>query len=59
MPLWGATDSDESKPKFLTDEQKKLVYATKSGWVLENGALTGNDNPNACLLYTSPSPRDA
>ena len=47
MPLWGATDSDESKPKFLTDEQKKLVYATKSGWVLENGALTGNDNPNA------------
>ena len=47
MPLWGATDSDESKPKFLTDEQKKLVYATKAGWVLENGALTGNDNPNA------------
>ena len=47
MSLWGATDSDESKPKFLTDEQKKLVYATKSGWVLENGALTGNDNPNA------------
>ncbi len=47
MPLWGATDSDESKPKFLTDEQKKLVYATKSGWVLENGALTGNDNANA------------
>ena len=47
MPLWGATDSDESKPKFLTDEQKKLVYATKSCWVLENGALTGNDNANA------------
>ena len=47
MPLWGATDSDESKPKYLTDEQKKFVYATKSGWVLENGALTGNDNANA------------
>ena len=47
MPLWGATDSDESKPKFLTDEQKKQCFATKSGWVLENGALTGNDNPNA------------
>ncbi len=42
MPLWGATDSDESKPKFLTDEQKKQCFATKSGWVLENGALTGN-----------------
>ena len=47
MPLWGATDSDESKPKFLTDEQKKQCFATKSGWVLENGALTGNDNANA------------
>ena len=47
MPLWGATDSDESKPKFLTDEQKKQCFATKSGWVLENGALTGNDKPNA------------
>ena len=47
MPLWGATDSDESKAKFLTDEQKKQCFATKSGWVLENGALTGNDNPNA------------
>ena len=47
MPLWGATDSDELKPKFLTDEQKKQCFATKSGWVLENGALTGNDNPNA------------
>ena len=47
MPLWGATDSDESKPKFLTDEQKKTCFATSSGWVLENGALTGNDNPNA------------
>tara|TARA_B100000941_G_C28249818_1_gene420901 strand:- start:70 stop:660 length:591 start_codon:yes stop_codon:yes gene_type:complete len=47
MPLWGATDADESKPKFLTDEQKKTCFATSSGWVLENGALTGNDNPNA------------
>ena len=35
------------KTKFLTDEQKKQCFATKSGWVLENGALTGNDNPNA------------
>ena len=23
MPLWGNSDSDESKPKWLTDEQKK------------------------------------
>ena len=59
MPLWGASDSDESKPKNLTDEQKKLVFANASGWVLEAGsALSGNGNTNACLLYTSPSPRD-
>ena len=67
MPLWGKTDADESKPKWLTDEQKKEVYANESGWVVEAGSkMTGNDNPNAapeilccvCLLYTSPSPRD-
>ena len=47
-PLWGATDSDESKPKNLTDEQKKLVFANASGWVLEAGsALSGNGNTNA------------
>ena len=45
MPLWGATDSDESKPKNLTTAQKKQVFANASGWVLEAGsALSGNDN---------------
>ena len=48
MPLWGKTDADESKPKWLTDEQKKEVYANASGWVVEAGsAMTGNDNANA------------
>ena len=48
MPSWGATDADESKPKFLTDAEKKLVFANTSGWVLEAGsAFSGNDNPNA------------
>ena len=48
MPSWGATDADESKPKFLTDAEKKLVFANASGWVLEAGsAFSGNDNPNA------------
>ena len=48
MPLWGASDSDESKPKNLTDEQKKQVFANASGWVLEAGsALSGNGNTNA------------
>ena len=27
MPLWGATDSDESKPKNLTTAEKKQVFA--------------------------------
>ena len=29
MPLWGKTDADESKPKWLTDEQKKKYTLTK------------------------------
>jgi len=48
MPLWGATDSDESKPKNLTTAQKKQVFANASGWVLEAGSsLSGNDNTDA------------
>ena len=30
MSSWGATDADESKPKFLTDAEKKLVFANTS-----------------------------
>lgn len=48
MPLWGASDSDESKPKHLTAEEKKETFATASGWVTEAGsARTGNDNASA------------
>ena len=46
MPLWGITD--ESKPKWLTDSQKKEVYANESGWVVEGGStMTGNGNADA------------
>mgnify|MGYP001206032784 CR=1 FL=1 len=49
MSLWGTTDG--TKPKFLTDEEKKLVFANASGWVLESGSesakFTGNNNPDA------------
>ena len=38
MPLWGATDADESKPKHLTTAQKKEVYANARGWVVEAGS---------------------
>ncbi len=48
MPLWGNTDADESKPKWLTTAQKKEVYANASGWVVEAGStMTGNDNTSA------------
>ncbi len=48
MPLWGITDADESKPKWLTTAEKKEVYANNSGWVVEGGStMTGNDNADA------------
>ena len=48
MPLWGATDADESKPKHLTTAQKKEVYAASGGWTIEAGStMTGNGNTSA------------
>jgi len=48
MPLWGASDSDESKPKWLTTAEKKTVYAKAEGWVHEAfNADMGNNNPSA------------
>ena len=48
MSNWGATDADESKPKYLTDAQKKEVYANASGWVVEAGStMTGNGRTGA------------
>ena len=48
MALWGATDADESKPKWLTTAQKKEVFANNSGWVVEGGSsMTGCDNSDA------------
>jgi hypothetical protein len=36
MALWGVSTTDESKPKWLTAEQKKTVFATDRGWVQLN-----------------------
>ena len=48
MGLWGATDADESQPKFLTDAEKLKCFATTKGWVFEAGAAeNGNDNTYA------------
>ena len=48
MGLWGATDGDESQPKYLTDAEKLKVFANTHGWVMEAGATeSGNDNTSA------------
>ena len=48
MGLWGASDTDESKPKHLTTAEKKQVYATTAGWVREgHNADQGNDTASA------------
>ena len=48
MSGWGATDSDESKPKWLTADQKEDVIANASGWVVKAGStMTGNGNTSA------------
>ena len=48
MSNWGATDADESKPKYLTAAQKKEVFATARGWEVEAGSKqTGNGRTTA------------
>lgn len=37
MSSWGATTTDESKPKYLTTEEKRDVYATTAGWTAAAG----------------------
>ena len=48
MPLWGATDADEAKPKNLTTAEKKEVFANNNGWAREAGSIwSGNGNTSA------------
>tara|TARA_B100001939_G_C16577454_1_gene461243 strand:+ start:21 stop:560 length:540 start_codon:yes stop_codon:yes gene_type:complete len=35
MALWGVSDSDESKPKYLKQEDKNNCVAKEEGWVLK------------------------
>ena len=37
MSSWGATTADEAKPKYLTDAEKRDVYATTAGWTAPAG----------------------
>jgi len=54
MSLWGASTSDESKPKHLTTAEKKNVLATSKGWVRKAGTIdSGNDNASADVEVSS------
>tara|TARA_B100001750_G_C15511306_1_gene603878 strand:- start:2367 stop:2936 length:570 start_codon:yes stop_codon:yes gene_type:complete len=43
MALWGGSDADEAKPKWLTTEEKRAVYATNRGWVKADASGTGEE----------------
>ena len=48
MSLWGVTDATESKPKWLTTEQKEDIAANEFGWVATpGGKFAGNGNASA------------
>ena len=53
MPLWGTThDAIDNKPQFLADDADSDYDITKSfasnkGWMMRNGAATGNGNTAA------------
>lgn len=44
MGSWGTSTADESKPKYLTDAEKRDCYADSTGWTVPAG---GNGNANA------------
>ena len=41
MALWGTSTADESKPKYLTAEEKKNTFADDRGWVYRHA--NGNE----------------
>ena len=41
MPLWGASDAVEDKPKHFTDAEKLNVFATNEGWVKKTTGTGG------------------
>lgn len=36
MALWGTSTTDEAKPKYLTEADKKKTFATDRGWVYKH-----------------------
>ena len=53
MPLWGTVHGDiDNKPQFLADDADSdyditKSFATNKGWMMRNGAATGNGNVDA------------
>ena len=50
MALWGVSDADESKPKWLSDADKKNCVAKSEGWVLKK--TVGSRNLTEILVAT-------
>ena len=50
MALWGVSDADESKPKYLSDADKKNCIAKSEGWVLKK--TVGSRNLTEILVAT-------
>ena len=50
MALWGVSDADESKPKYLSDADKKNCIAKSEGWVLKKAV--GSRNLEEILVAT-------
>ena len=55
MASWGSSDTDEAKPKWLTTEQQRAVYATSSGWV--QPAQAGSGDPEVLVAIRGLSTR--
>ena len=50
MALWGVSDADESKPKYLSDADKKNCIYKPEGWVLKKAV--GSRNLEEILVAT-------
>ena len=50
MALWGVSDADESKPKYLSDADKKNCIDKPEGWVLKK--TVGSRNLEEILVAT-------
>ena len=55
MASWGSADADEAKPKWLTEEDKRAVYATSAGWV--QPAQAGSGDPEVLVAIRGLSTR--